>query len=302
MNLTKVNNGSPSDIVLYNSEKDLEKIKNSPIGVIVAGDGMFYFQNNNFATIFTKINVPYKNIKLKELNVAESFVIPKIEKPDLDYFQYIIDCFKYINNQTNYELLINLYYSLDEEQFIIDIPPNQVISGGSDEYNYEHDFESDPNFVRYLQIHSHHKMGPTPSSTDNKDDQSTSPCFQGIVGNLDANTDVYSVSCTFRYWSGLQGKFYYVNRTDVFDYPKVEKDNLDESTMHLLDEIIKESKKQNQKNKNQQGNSTKAFENQFKNSPNSKSTNYYYNREEDSTDEELFSFLERENILNWTHD
>lgn len=261
--LNSLNRKSLTSIIfLENKERVLEQISNKNNALLIAGDGIYYVCNNQFALIATKVNIPYRNLILPKLE--GDIIKPKIRKPSLEWLQYIIDCFKYVSNKTKNELLINIYYNSKRDIFIHDIPENQTVSAASDKYEYNK-FEYDDDYVRYLQIHSHNTMSPTPSSIDNRDDQSII-CFQGIIGNIKESTDVFSVDSTFRYWTGLKDTFRFVSKEIVFDYPSIEKKFINRIDREKMDKILKNSQKnqsfnnQKQTNKNLENNLGQIFE------------------------------------------
>lgn len=244
-NVDKINEGSIQNIVFLNNSDSLEKLGQYK-NLLFTKQGMYQVQENLFGRSFSKLNIPYKNLLLKDIDLGQEKLDVKIKKPKKEILQYIIDCFKFVQKKSKNELLINVYYNIKKDDFKVELPVNQIISGANDKYNYN-EMEFDENYVRYLQIHSHHSMSPSPSSDDNNHEQNML-CFYGIIGNLNQGTDINNVSYTFRYWTGVPNHFVYVQKEDVFDFPKVKKNDLDSETLGKLNYIIKNSQKEKKKN------------------------------------------------------
>ena len=243
IDLNKINSTSMSKIIFYDdSFRDDYDFFNSQsldfFNIVICGNGIFQVMKTPLFITTAKIPVPYSNLKLKTLD--DGSLYQKVRRPNRKHFDKIIDIFKYVNNKSKNELLINLYYDKKKDNFIIDIT-KQKISGGSVEYIYSEKYENNDRYIRYLQIHSHHNMGASFSPTDNRDEQNKIPCYYGVIGNLNS----INFSYKFRIWNGIE--FINVDISDVFRGFEEGPLKITKIEKNFLDKIIEDSKKKEEK-------------------------------------------------------
>ena len=152
--------------------------------------------------------------------------------------------FKYVCNQTNWELCVNVYYDLKNKEFKLSLD-KQIISGAAADYKYSEEYEMSKNYVRYLQIHSHNTMTATFSSKDNNDENFTALCYYGVVGKLTSESKFFNVDMKFRVWNGI--RFIDADLDSVFEL-NLPSCTLSSEMKNKLDKIIKVSKKIAEKN------------------------------------------------------
>jgi len=235
MNLTHVNDGSLTNIHFYddnlNFADDLQ-FKN----IIFAGNGVYNVLKNDFCIVYDKLDIEYNNTNLNHIDGNIIFKL-NLPKPSIKYFIQIVEMFKYIYGEIKSELTVNLYYNKSSRKFQIEIM-DQKVSPGESTYNYG-PLEMNSNYVRYLQIHSHHSMAANFSGTDKKDEENSIMSYFGVIGKLNQNSDVFDVDKKFRIWTGL--RFIEVGFMEVFDVttPNIIIDN---KHISVLDRIIQETK------------------------------------------------------------
>lgn len=244
MNLKHFNDGSLTSIHFYDNNLDFEKdleFKN----IVFAGNGIYNVLKNEFAIIYDKLEIDYINNNLNKIDGNTIFKL-NIPKPSIKYFIQIVDMFKYIYDKIKSELALNLYYNKSSKRFHLEIM-EQDVSPGSCNYKYS-PLENNKNYVRYLQIHSHHSMSASFSNTDDKDEKNSIMCFFGVVGRLNEHSDVFQVEKKFRLWTGVQ--FVEIGFMDIFDI-QIYNSSIDSKNLIILNRIVNETinKKEDEKNK-----------------------------------------------------
>ena len=258
LDLTKLNDYSICKIIFYEFEKysefddlidDLDLFN-----LVFANNGLFQVLKNRLFITVAKTSVLYKNTKLNTLH--DDYIYQIFPKAPKECFDKILDLFKYVCNKTKYELMVNLYFDIDKEQFIIDIV-DQEISGASIRYKYNDKYEFSDKYIRYLQIHSHNTMSAHFSPTDNQDEKNKIPCYYGVIGNL--NKPIFSYQ--FRVWTGLNFKD--VEISDIFEgFEENNKINISSDEKKILEDIILKSEKI-KKDKSKNNNLFKTIQNDF---------------------------------------
>lgn len=262
--LKRINEGSISEVQFLTEDSVYNKIckGNSIFTYLFTKSGLFLIQNSDLMITYKLIDpVKYSNVFLQEFpEPGVEGVKTKVPKAPKKYLEYIIEAFKYVQNKTREEFFILLYWNKSEREFEIVIPRRQILSGANAKYSYP-DEEYDNNYVRYLEIHSHHSM-PAKFSGGNGDDYDESnkmSSFFGVIGNLNQNTTINDVSISLRVWNGYS--FTYVNKEDVFNIPKPKKKDLPNWIVDGIEEILeysRQNKKKNYTTKNINHNMTRA--------------------------------------------
>lgn len=242
--LSQVNEGSLAKICFL--DKPFEELIDSLdfYNIIFAAEGMYIGIKSDFGISFDKIeNIKYSNSKLLKFGDT-SAIYPFIQKPNLDVFVKIIEIFKYVYDKIKSEICVNVYYDKRTKQFITNIE-RQLVNSIHVGYDYDEKFEMSKDYIRYLQIHSHHTMGAGFSSTDDEDEKLKSLCYYGVVGKLNEDSSFYNVDSKFRIWNGL--RFVTISFDDVFNIG-VTQPELDQNDLGRLNNIIKKSEAEEKKN------------------------------------------------------
>jgi hypothetical protein len=207
--------------------------------IVFAGNGVFIALKTAFGLSASKIDsIKYTNTALTELATNISFY-SFIPKPDIQIFERIVEIFKYVHNKINSEIGVNVYYNKHNDTFHINID-QQLVTEIKIEYEYNKEFEMSNNYVRYLQIHSHHSMSANFSGVDDQDETCKTPCYYGVVGKLNSKSSIYTIDTSFRIWDGI--KFHKISLDDVFNIrPPSQK--LSNVELNSLNKIIENSTK-----------------------------------------------------------
>ncbi len=233
MELHNINDFSMNKVIFYiNGETQdslFEKLDYS--NLVFANDGIYQVIKNDLFLIIKKTQTQYSNTALAELE--DNQIIQFIPKPAQEYLDKIVDLFRYVNDKSKNELMINLYYDKENNDFIIDIV-DQVISGALVTYKYDQTYEMDQRYVRYLQVHSHNVMSANFSSIDNKDETNKILSYFGVIGKLQKYNNTFESK--FRIWSGVD--FLEVNIDEVFN-TEICLANISTDEKAILDNIIK---------------------------------------------------------------
>ena len=235
--LNEINEHAIINVLFDQADTPMDIDQLDYLNLVFTRDGIFLVQKNRFGISFERIEQRYKNRMLRryKFNWATESFLPK---PDKTIFEDVLECFKYIVNQTKDELLIILYYDTIEKNYIMDIVKVQLISGGAVKYAYNKAYEMEDRYIKYLEIHSHNTMAPNFSGTDNGDEKKML-CFYGVIGQITEHSNVYSVGQKFRIWTGKE--FREVKPWEVFDsYMKTTK--IKEQHKDQMDEILRISK------------------------------------------------------------
>ena len=251
LDLEKINSGSISEVQFLTDESVYKNItkSNTIYTYLFAKDGLYLVQNSELMITHKRIDaIKYKNLFLKEFpepNVEG--VKNKVSRAPKKYLEQIIEAFKYVQKKTKEEFFILLYWNKEERDFEMVVPKDQIISSSKAGYDYPEE-EFDDNYVRYLEIHSHHSMAPKFSGAggDDRDESNKLSSFYGVIGNLDANTTINNVSASFRIWNGYT--FTYLSKEDVFNIPRPKQKELPDWMVEGIDEIIEKSKQNKSKN------------------------------------------------------
>lgn len=241
--LEEVNEGSMTNVLFNDKNLDPETFQFA--NLLLAGDGIFFVQKTGFGATYDKLNVAFKNSSLEK--VGDIFALTTtLPKPSKEVLETILECFKYINGKTKEEVMVNLYWDTVDEKFIIDLN-TQIISKVLVDYKYSDKYEMNDRYVRYAQIHSHHSMAANFSGTDNNDEKFKIPCYFGVIGKLQLDSNIYTMDHTFRVWTGV--RFVEVGMEDVFDLP-IPSYELPKDLEKKLDKIIEMTKKSKSKKAN----------------------------------------------------
>ena len=236
--IQQINNFGSAKIIPYEKDEDLNLDNLDPQNLILGQNGAAFLIKSEWGYVIDPIDFPYSNLKLKELHMDGVEYCSFCPKLDPSIFAQILECFKYIQGKTKEELAINVYYDTETKDFIVNLP-KQVISAARVTYEFDETYEYDDRYVPYLQIHSHHSMAASFSSTDDNDESRGLLQFFGVLGKINANSTIYDVDCSFRIWTGKT--FVKVTTHDVFDIPEYYCE-LSEDIIKQLDGIIASSK------------------------------------------------------------
>lgn len=241
--LQKFNESSLAKICFFN--KPFNKLMEDLdfYNIIFAGNGMFVALKNDFGVSIDEVkSVKYANTTLNDIDKTIA-VYPFITKPHISLFVKIIEIFKYVYDKIKSEVCVNVYFNKINGTFHLNIE-DQIVTGTRASYDYNENYEMNSDYVRYLQIHSHHTMGANFSGVDDKDENYTALCYYGVVGKLNENSSFYNVDSKFRIWNGI--KFLEISFGDVFDLGMVTP-KLSETDLNSLNIIIVRSELEKKK-------------------------------------------------------
>lgn len=217
--------------------------------IVFTGGGVYIVLKTDFGISIDKLqNIQYSNSQLVKFK-TDTNIIQSIQKPNISIFIKIIEIFKYVYNRIKSEVCVNVYFDKISGLFRISID-DQIVSEITASYNYNKKFEMSKDYIRYLQIHSHHTMAASFSSQDDHDEESTSLCYYGVVGKLNSNSSFYNVDSKFRYWNGI--RFVNIEFSNVFD-TGINILELTENDIIRLNTIIENSEKKKQEKVGNQG-------------------------------------------------
>jgi hypothetical protein len=222
-------------------DKDIHDLNLSFRNIVFTNNGAYIVLNNELGLIADKIPyVDYKNSSL--LSIPSSpYMVTFIPKPPITILSEILEMFKYVSKENKLELAINVYWNKRKKRFVTEIC-DQIITTGRVEYSYTDKYELNTNYVRYLQIHSHHGMAAAFSSIDNDDEQNSLFSFFGVIGKINQKSELFNIDKKFRIWTGI--RFINLEVKDVFELDKYTK-QISNETVTRLDQIIQDSKQHN---------------------------------------------------------
>lgn len=188
--MNKINSGSITKIIYYSEEKSFDGLINELdyFNIIFTKNGVFNCIKNKLFIVFKKINnLKYKNIELNSID--DLSIIQLIRKPEKEILDTIIEIFSYVNGKVGYEFIINLYYDVNNNNFVLDYK-NQKISQTSVNYEYNAKYENSDEYIRYLQVHSHQNMKAYFSSIDDSDEEYSCASYFGVIGNIGSKYNI----------------------------------------------------------------------------------------------------------------
>jgi len=206
--------------------------------IIFAANGVFIALKNDFGASIDKINdIKYTNSQLLSFE-SDSLLYLFVPKPPISLLVKILEIFKYIYNKIKAELCINIYYNKKNNTFHLNIN-EQVVNSMSANYEYDEDFEMSEDYIRYLQIHSHHSMSANFSQIDDKDESLTTLCYYGVIGKISNTSEFYNIETKFRIWNGI--RFIDCILGEIFNLG-IEENEISNEIVLKLDSIIEDSK------------------------------------------------------------
>jgi hypothetical protein len=235
--LQTINESSLAKICFFNKpfDKFIEEL--DFYNIIFAGNGMFIALKNEFGiAIDENKNIKYTNTLLNNIDKTIA-IYPLLPKPNISIFIKIIEIFKYVYDKIKSEVCVNVYYHKTNKTFHVNIE-DQIVSKIKATYDYNENFEMSSDYIRYLQIHSHHSMSAAFSAIDDKDENFTTLCYYGVVGKLNKDSSFYNIDSKFRIWNGI--RFLEISFGDIFDIG-VNTQKLTESDLCRLNMIIEKS-------------------------------------------------------------
>lgn len=125
--------------------------------------------------------------------------------------------------ERNLEVRADIYYNMDKEEYFIDYPVQRV-------HPYWVEVIEDPvdvlervmDAVKVLEIHSHHTMSPTPSTTDNKSER-----FPGMHYAIVGRIERFFPELFVRQFISEEEGHVIKHPESVFEYPFMNTDNFD---------------------------------------------------------------------------
>lgn len=236
-----INNYGSHKLLFYDNNFNEFDPNNYGINYLYTQKGIFLLSNLNGFIIYSKLdNLHYYNPKLKEIKEKDIIINKFNIIPDISIYKKIIEIFKYVcNNKHKLEFLCYVYYDKNNKKFILDIC-EQIVTSGNVEFITTNKYDNNSNFIKYLQVHSHNTMSSNFSSTDDNDDKFKTPCFSGVVGNINEYTDIFNVDNKWRFWTGI--RFINIKKENIFNYPYVKEEELEQKIKDKIDNIILQSK------------------------------------------------------------
>ncbi len=171
--------------------KNLEDARNSSDynRYILSGDGKVMTIKKS---VFGEMIAEAKNIpSIPVIEPQFTWSLPLIPNKML---RQIIGFFKSYCENKEYEVALRIYWDIEKEKYVIEVPKQTVTATRIDLEYVEPEFKG-ANVTRYipvLEVHSHNVMRPFFSETDNEDEQSY--CVYGVFGRLDRE----QIETTFR--------------------------------------------------------------------------------------------------------
>ena len=130
------------------------------------------------------------------------------------------------------ELIMVIYYNTVKDTFETVIPDQSPSKGTIHEYTLPTEVYSEPTYIKYLEIHSHHSMAAKFSSSDDKDEMMKDFCYYTVLGKIQDSTDMFTVDSASRIWTGQ--RFVQMSINDVFEMPNAPRPQLkDEDYMFI---------------------------------------------------------------------
>ncbi|WP_121616768.1 hypothetical protein [Virgibacillus halodenitrificans] len=197
------------------SDKDLIRKLNKDFAELVPQlTSLVFFEKKN-------IVVPVLQARKKGANVTkeESLTDSSFSSPLRIPFQLLQNFISIARNYSEHygtEIHADIYFDYDQEKFFMDFPKQVVHAIWAE--RIEEPQETALKFInrsyrKIMEIHSHHKMAPIPSSTDNESERS--PILYAIVGRIDS----YFPEVTVRTFSPSTQKHIPLKMEQVFEYP-----------------------------------------------------------------------------------
>lgn len=193
------------------------------ISILPARDGKVYEIRN---TAMGKFITETANCDmLSEIRAGFTPALPMIP---MDMMMRIVAFFRYyMHNGSEKEVLLNVYYDKQINEFFIEAP-EQTVTKASVESRISEEFTND-RYIHYMDIHSHNSMKAFFSAIDNKDEKATR--LYTVIGDLHE----YFPDVKTRMSNG--GKFHEINPAEIFElvarpFPDEWKDNVHFSDSH----------------------------------------------------------------------
>ncbi|MGP4074211.1 Mov34/MPN/PAD-1 family protein [Piscibacillus sp. B03] len=162
---------------------------------------------------------------------GQSSPLPKIPfSIVVEFCRFAFDVYK----EKGTECHADIYYDYDEQDYFLDIP-QQIASVVNVEVSEDAVSMavrlSERRHRKIMEIHSHHNMSPTPSSTDNQSE--TGSFLYAIVGNIND----YFPDITLRYYDRDNHRHVGVDLHQVFENPFKQSSTFDTSLVEEVDVV-----------------------------------------------------------------
>lgn len=199
----------------------LKKKKDEEIREPISETDLIKKLNQDFAELVPKLTslVYYekKNIVIPVLEARKKgFSSPLRIRIPFQLLRDFIAIAKKYSDQYGTEVHADIYYDYDQQDFFMDFPKQRVHEVWAE--RIEEPAETalkfiDRNYRKVMEIHSHHRMAPIPSATDNAAERS--PILYAIVGRIDC----YFPEITVRTFNPKTQKHIPLKVEQVFEYP-----------------------------------------------------------------------------------
>ena len=172
------------------------------IAFVPSEDGKVYeVRNNRIGTFIAETD----NISM--LKKVKPGFIPALPKIPYRHLAEIIAFFKsYLRGRCGYEAMVCIYWSVKNSEYYVYVPTQKVTPGDVDATIP--DLPEDE-FILVMEIHSHHVMPCSFSSTDNEDEKATR--LYTVINRLD------NVFPSIQTRISVGGKFVDINPAEVFE-------------------------------------------------------------------------------------
>lgn len=196
------------------TDKDLIKKLNQDFAELVPQlTSLVYFEKKNIVVPVLQARKKGANVE-EESNTDSSFSSPL--RIPFQLLQDFIAIAKDYSDQYQTEIHADIYYDYKEKNFFMDFPKQIVHEVWAE--RTEDPVETalrfiDRDYRKVMEIHSHHRMAPIPSSTDDKAERS--PILYAIVGRIDN----YFPEITVRTFNPKTQKHVPLKVEQVFEYP-----------------------------------------------------------------------------------
>jgi len=193
------------------------------ISIVPSQDGKVYEIRS---TEMGRFITPVSGCEL--LSEVQAGFIPALPRIPSDLMMQILAFFRhFVQNGTENEALLNIYWDKENQEFIVDAP-EQVVTKISVDSQLSEKFASE-RYIHYMDIHSHNTMSAFFSPVDNHDERATR--LYTVVGRLDKCMPEVRT----RISNG--GKFLEIDPSEVFEFtgcsfPKEWKDRVNVKPKH----------------------------------------------------------------------
>lgn len=174
------------------------------ISIVPSQDGKVYEIRN---TEMGRFITPVSGCEL--LSEVQAGFIPALPRIPSELLMQILAFFRhFVQNGTENEALLNIYWDKENQEFIVDAP-EQVVTKISVDSQLSEKFAGE-RYIHYMDIHSHNTMNAFFSPVDDHDEKATR--LYTVVGRLDGGMPEVKT----RISNG--GKFLEIDPAEVFEF------------------------------------------------------------------------------------